>query len=441
MQVRRRVACRTLSTCAAALLILGCGPGGPGLPDEGGRCGTEVPDPTEMVVGCLVDESDRPAPGIIVHAAYVKPLAKEGTVQPADTVVHADTTDSQGRFSFNRLKESTYIISAQDDTLRSMPSHKVMPRFGVRTELGKNTLYRNGFAEILLQDRTSGQPLPSVFCGEKDMLFAAQSGVDGRFNLVLPPGDYTLACATDHTALVASLDSFGVSSAETTTVTISLVRRDEVEARPLPPKSVTARYDQVTGIVHLSWPRITNPSGGILYFVKRTDLSIGSHAYSTFFTSDTFHSDVIPWPKDEDGVVRTKPKAINYNVGASFLNRITLSRTTVDTLITVHPPLFLGPEVEVNLLGDKTTFLVGDTARLVGSWRNPYRENLRFAWTMDSDGSGLKPMGNLPGAAGSDTLAYPCTSPGRFGIRFKVTDQSGAAASALQVIDIDTVAN
>lgn len=407
-------------------------------PAGGGVCGTEVPDPTELVYGCLVDEDGLPVPGFSVQAGTPVPGHYPGVDSGAIRMVDSSTTDSLGRFSFRKLETGRFYISAQEGSLRSMRTRLVERHPGdtAKTRLGKNTLFRNGLIQGILRAEQDGSPLPFVVCEVVDRPYAAKSGEDGRFNLFLPPGRATLECGANRGDMNAARAIFEAVAGETDTLTLSLSLKDDDDVRPQAPAGLSYRYDAATGIVHLSWPAVASAPGGILYVIKRTDLTVGQHAYTTFFTSDTFHADVIPWPRDEDGVVRAEPKTILYNVGTSFSNKITYSRTTVDTLVAVDPPLFLGPEVEVKILGDTSVFTVGDTARLVGTWRNRYRGNRHLAWTLDADGSPLKPRREPIETAGADTLAYVCAAPGNRGIRFKVTDLSGAAVSLLQVIEI-----
>lgn len=432
---------RMLSVAAAAaLFILGCRSG-----DSGGTivdpplpkpaCGTEVPDPTEMVVGCLVDEDGVPVPRIRVRAGTLE----HGGILGKDVLqlVDSATTDSTGRFSLRKLGSGQYYITAEDGSRRHMPTRTVIRQAGdTATKLGMNTLFRNGLLQGTLLDERDGSPLSNVVCRVEGQLYATATLENGRFALYLPSGRVPFLCGVGRRDLIPTRAEPLVVAGDTIDITLSIGFQDE--PRPPGPTSLALRYDAATGIIHLTWPPVTPQLGGVVYVLRRTDLSIGSHAFTTFTTKDTLHSDVIPWPKDEDGVVRTRPKDILYNLSTAFPNKVTtLSATMVSSQITVAPPRFLGPEVAVRLLGDKTVFAVGDTALVVGTWRNPYRENRKLAWTLESDGTALKPVLDLPDTAGTDTLAYPCTTAGRFGLRFRVADQSGAAASALQIIEIE----
>lgn len=421
---------------AAALLLPGCGTMGDIDSSSGGSvCGTEVPDPTDLVVGCLVDESDRPAAGIIVQASTKHSLAKSGG--GGDSIeVHTDTTDALGRYSFSSLNHAAYLITARDDSLRSMSPRRVEAVPGGFTRLWKDTLHRNGMVSGRLFAQTTQNPLPWVVCEVPDMDFVAKTDESGRFNMILPPGSYTLECGSNHNALVPTRTLFEVKSGETTPVSLSLFSRDDVEVRPQAPDTAYAAYDAVTGIVRLSWPPVSAHPAGLLYTVRRIDTANGRNEDKTFFTPDTFYLDVISWPRGEDGRVQAESRSIRYNVGSTFASTYSLSLNPVKIYVPVEPPRFLGPEAAVKAEGEKTGFQVGDTARVIGAWRNLFRAGHRLAWTLDATGAELKPSRNLADSAGADTLLYPCDSVGTHAIRFKVTDLSGAAASALQVIEV-----
>jgi hypothetical protein len=429
MKVSRPIALRILAICAAALLLAGCRTIDPG---SDAVCGTEVPDPTEMVVGCLVDEGGRPVPGFRVLAGTLDPNGRPGqnAIEPVDST----TTDPTGRFSFRNLDLGNFLIYANEDSSRQMPIRKVMRKAGDATaRLGIDTLYRNGLLQgtLLSED---GAPLSSVACVVEGERFSTMSLGDGHFTMYLPSGHVSLLCGVDRSDLAPTRAETRVVAGDTTLLTLVIPTVEE--PRPPGPVSLSLRYDDLTGIVHLSWPPVP---GGVVYVLRRTDLSLGSHAYSTFFLPETSHSDVIPWIKDGDGVVRTTDKTILYNLSTAYPNKVsTLSPTMIDTVITVRPPRFLGPEVSVKLLGDKAAFLVGDTARVVGTWRNPYRKNQGLAWTLESDGTALKAVRETPDTAGTDTLVYPLTAAGKIGIRFRVVDVSGAASSALQLLEIES---
>lgn len=430
---------RSVISAAALHFLLGCGAGDG--PVDGGplirdwACGTEVPDPTEMVVGCLMDESDMPAAGIVVRAT--RKHFPSGSDTGADSVGnHSDTTDSQGRFSFASLGNEAYLITANDDTLRSMIPRHVIPVPGDLIWLKRNVLFRNGTVAGRIVDSQSLGPLSSVVCEVSGMPFSAQSDHNGQFSLTLPSGGYDLDCADNHNALVPTRARIEVIGGKTIPITLSVLNKAAVEARPQAPESATASYDPVTGIVHLSWPPVAPTQSGILYFVRRIDTAYGRSEDRTYFTPDTFYSDVISWPRDVNGGIAAKSKTVFYNVGATFSKSYSLSEERVNLNVIVEPPRFLGPEAAVKAEGERTGFQVGDTARVIGTWRNLFRAGHRLAWTLDATGAELKPSRNLADSAGADTLLYPCDSVGTHAIRFKVTDLSGAAASALQVIEV-----
>lgn len=410
------------------LLILGCGTTGPD-----GLCkGTEVADPDEVLAGCLVDEKGEPAVGIVVLATRtVEQAAKTGATnrraQAADTSYSVET-DRRGRFSFKNLeKGASYYITAQDTVKKSSLAPKLLHIDKAFSFLGLDTLFRTG--------RIKGKVLSAYLeiwgtratCDVPGQPYMVKTDDDHEFFLEVPPGRYEVICEADQ-HMGARVEDIVVTPGQETAVTVSMFTIEAAQTFPPPPDRVSAVYDTALGIIHLSWSQVRF-SERLLYYVRRIDPNNNS-AYKMFSTSDTFFSDVIYPPMADTSAAAREPKTVIYNIltykfGTNILSK-SMARIDVPN---VRPPLLVGPILDLKALGGATEFFVGDTAALVGTYRNPRRLNKRLVWILEETGAELKTR-SLADTAGADTLRHAWTTAGKAGIRLTVVDEAGATASA-----------
>lgn len=408
------------------LLILGCGSTG-----SDRVCGTEVADPDEVLAGCLVDVNGEPAVGIVVLATRtVEQAAKAGysTVPSAgDVVPDSAETDRQGRYSFRKLDQGFYYITAQDTTNRSSLAPRIRQVGKSYFHLGLDTLFRTG--------RIKGKVLSAALetwgaratCDVPGQPYMVKTGVGGEFHLEVPPGKYAIICEADQ-HLPATVEGVEVMPGQETVVSVPMSTKEDAESVPPAPDRVSAVYDTALGIIHLSWPPVEFKEK-FLYYVRRIDPK-NSADYKMFSMTDTFFSDVIYPPLSDTSAAAREPKTVIYNIltckfGTNIMSR-SMARIEVPN---VRPPLLAGPVLELKALGGAAEFFVGDTASLAGAYRNPRRLNKRLVWILEETGVVLKSR-NLTDTAGVDTLAHVWTTAGKAGIRFTVVDEAGASASA-----------
>lgn len=427
-----------LGALAALWLFAACttNNGHGGGPDT---CGTDQPDPDEDLIGCLVDEDDNPIAGVTVRATRVKISAAKrseamSSAEAADSVFESSVSDARGKYAFEDLDTGLYVLRAVDSAGRSLPPTLKQVQ-GKADDPDTYVLVRTGTIRGTVKDSVTGEPLDRMKCDIPGLPYGVETDSGGHFTLLVPMGQYALRCG-EYPYRVSQIDGLKVLPGLETEADFHLMLKTEVEVRPPPPSSVTIRYDKVTGIVHLSWPKVTFKKP-VHYWLRRIDptaLGPDSDPKAPYFTqwttADTFWADVVYWPKAESNGTKAKvPKVLTYNIGATLATEYAYSKTWVEDTVTATPPMFLGPAVSVKAVDTSSVYTAGDTAILVGEYHNPFRVNKKLSWVME--GTGIELQGKtLSGKDGVDTLVYPCIVPSAsLRITLRVTDEFGEVGS------------
>jgi hypothetical protein len=205
------------------------------------------------VVGKTVAKS-----GSAVPNATVTALKQDG--ETYDSVAVA-TSDSKGQFKFTNLDTGNYKlfgIAVQSDTLVGLKEGIVVSGLSpkgeppVRVDAGALELRPKGWilgTVVLDKDDMSG-----VLCYTRDSAFIAVSREDGSYTIPrVAEGTYTVCFFyMGGGYLPAFVDNIVVVSGEGTEVPPVLLKIDP-DGAPNKPRSLTAAYDTVHGIVHLRW--------------------------------------------------------------------------------------------------------------------------------------------------------------------------------------------
>lgn len=400
-------------------------------------CSTEIPDPTEDIAGCLVDLDDNPLAGITVYLtpasdAAAKEAASADPISegPIDTVI----TSKMGRYSFSGLEDGFYFVTVNDSDRALVEVRQAENSFTQRS-LKVDTLKTAGALEVTVFSAIDKQPIELVNCDIPGKPILARTDENGKVELQLPPGkSYDLRCVIGDGFEVVKKSGIAIQSGVVHRDTFYMSSKHGSKSRPPSPASASARYDSITGIVHLTWSKVNYP--GFKYWIYRVDPTL-QNLYAENTTTDTQYADVVYWPPSETGPVIAKSKWLVYNIGTVLTSSsYTLSLDPVQLRVEVTPPVFLGPSVSLSFPGGKGGCTVGDTARLAGAFSNRYRSNRSLAWTDAISGDTLQAAREYRDSAGTDTLVYPCRAPRSLRVRFTVIDESGLSASAFLPFEV-----
>jgi hypothetical protein len=106
--------------------------------------------------------------------------------------------------------------------------------------------------------------------------------------------------------------------------------------------------------------------------------------------------------------------------------------------IETKRPLAYGARVSLELLGPDTSYQVGDTARIVASWRNMVRSNESLLWRLKGRADTLAFKAAIS-PTGMDTLAFPCAEKGVFEISATVKDVDGYVSWEPKSVVVDSL--
>lgn len=416
-----------LAAALLPLLLLACG-----SLDRVESCrSTEIPD-EEDLAGCIVDGDDRPVAGVEVVAVRKGALAKASARDSSLPDTCRALTDRLGLYRCGSLAEGTYVVTAEDEANKRSILSKLLKVEGRLVRLVTDTLRPNGELEVTVISGVDGQPMDRVECDLAGRPYIGKTNAEGRLEMSVPSGTYTLYCELGRGAASfepVRIDGIHIKLGEVLKVPVTMHSVHESKPRPPGPITVFPTYDKVTGVVRLTWPRVPYVDN-IVYVIYRVDPTLPNTIYEIHTTTDTVHTHVVYWPASERGPVDARPKHITYKINTAYANDLNaLSHDAVRITVPVTPPLFLGPSVSLRLADTSRAYAVGDTARLIGTFRNAFRANKSLAWTLAGTGAELRPPRALSDSAGVDTLAYPCAQAGDFRIKFAVTDSGNVWAA------------
>lgn len=435
----------------AGMLLAGCNfinsPGGGGE----GTCGTQVGDPNEVLAGCVNDENGNPAIAATVLVYQSKPgtLAKAAAYSsgnaalPDPPVSILVQTNNYGRYSItSKLPADSYdiLIQANASDLQPDGTPKT-PAVALKTNIRINAggrllleaqqLHPRGSLKARVTDKFGGV-LPGAICSDPSGRFVDTTDETGFLNMSLPQGHYSLTFShspqkpvTREVDVVAGLDT-----------KLETVELSDGEGN-ITPALITAKYDSVTGMVHLGWPK-TGFTGFFSYEVRRID--IHKFPESTLYrTSDTVFDDLVYRSRAEKDstslyysvVVRTGTKTNDW---------------AKSNLLDVKPPKVVGPDIEMGyktsaagsdtldsiVVRKDSVFTVGDTAHFLARYRNQFRSNTKLLWVAkrayDDTFAWIPEMSEprtILALSGYDVYAYPCLLPGKIEISLTVEDELG----------------
>lgn len=418
-----------LSRLAASLLpllLLACG----SLERVESCRSTEIPD-EEDLAGCIVDGDDRPVAGVEVVAVRKGALAKgSARDSSAPEACHA-VTDRLGLYRCGALAEGTYVVTAVDEENKRSIHSKEFKVEGRLIRLVTDTLVPNGILEVKVIDGVYGNPMARVQCDLAGKPYVAFTDDEGRIEMSVPSGTYTLYCEFGESGTSfepVKIEGVGIRSGEVRRMPITLHSSFESKPRPPRPDTVLWHYDRVTGVVRLNWPKV--PLKNIVYVIYRVDPTLSTTIYEISTTTDTVHNHVVYWPASERGPVEARSKYITYNISTAYRNDLNaISHDAFQLTVPVSPPVFLGPTVSLRLADSSRAYAVGDTARLIGTFSNAFRANKSLAWNLAGSGTALRPPQDLADSSGADTLSFPCTQAGEFRFKLTVTDSGNVWAA------------
>ncbi len=451
-----------IAFCEALSLLAGCTFINPPNGGTDQTCGTQVGDPNEVLAGCVNDQDGNPAVAATVlvypsnSGALAKPSVLPSTLSSTDSAgnpIAADLPDSivvqtnnYGRYSITRkLPARSYDILIQSSSDAHQPdgsprpmSASLKPNVSVDTGghlmLNTLTLLPRGSIQGRVVDGF-GSTIPGVICSDPGGRFVDTTDETGWFNLALPQGRYTLICSHSPQKQVR-LDGIAVASNQDTR--LPLVELSDGEGN-IPLGILTAKYDSITGTVHLSWPK-TSFNGFFWYEVRRIDTRKFPDSVS-FRTTDTVYDDLVYRSRAEKNSTR-----LYYNVRVRTNTR--LKDWATGQAIDVRPPQVVGPDIELGyadttagpgpldslIVHPDSLFTVGDTAQFLGKYQNLFRSNTKIIWVVKRayddtfawipESSETRSILKL---SGTDAFRYPCLLAGKMQISLTVEDEMGTS--------------
>jgi hypothetical protein len=447
----------------AAAFLVSCVPVNPGGGSGGGTCGSQITDPDEVLAGCLIDKDGGPAIGARVQAFQIgsKASAKRSAVGDTDASDLELTrsgklvyTDGTGRYSFKKvLGEGSYDLLFQSvsaiqgkDSLDT--AYALHPDIYVSKSylfLDKDFLSKRGYIVGVLEDKSSLDPIVGATCFVPGKPFGDTSDIHG-FRWSMPAGIYSVVCRYPPYQ-DAMFEKITVISGQDADVHLQMGMKDDT-SHDFAPAYLTASYDSLSGVVHLTWPAM-DFRGFHGYEVRRIDPT--KFPDVVFFHPEDSSFDDLVYTTRAD----TIPKRLYYAVTCIRTN--TSIRDWTPAVVDVKPPPIVGADIELGLVPADTshadtsnTVVVGDTARIWSRFENHLRINTELAWSAQrpvddtfawvEDYSQVRKIRAL---SGTDTLAYLCKSPGKVKIKLTVTDEQGISNTSylrFNVVAADTTA-
>lgn len=395
--------------------------------------GTEVQDPYELA-GRVVHENGEPAEGAIVIAGLSPQArtasAKSTAASSAAAYGNFDTvfTDASGRYHFDSLPFGRYDLSIEDSTPGSETRKRSrlpdLPATKASILAPDAILMPPGELIGSLVDRDHDTPLDGGYCTVEGTPYhdLTKSGI---FHFSLATGIYSIRCS--RSPYNSTYTVVEVNANTDKIIRIPMDVGPSPEIRPVP-SNVRAEYNPATGVVTLTWSSANFPQW-YMYGIKRVDSALAGGA-EPMLTKDTVFRDVV-YAGQSDTVSR---KALLYSIYC-LKSDLNFSTGSAPIQIEATRPTSHGADLTLTFLGPKGPFTVGDTARLVGTFGNVFRDNKRLQWHRRDSADSLREV-MLSGPAGSDTLIYPCESEGKLDIGMTVTDVNGTVTSLFQSLEI-----
>ncbi|MDB5047592.1 MAG: hypothetical protein JWO30_663 [Fibrobacteres bacterium] len=404
--------------------------------------GTEVQDPYELAGRVQLENGD-PAGGAVVIAAYAANDGNaSGKIQAVHSV-HADTrfdtvfADANGRYHFDSLPGEGPFDFTFEEAFASEGDKKLSRLPGIfRTKQAITTLRPVRLKPPVLligkvMEESSGELLDSARCEVAGTPYRSISD-HGIFHFSL--ADTSSPGATGFYSITCSLEPYTPGSVftEVTSNANKLVQvylnQGATEVVQPAPANVDASYDAATGVVTLSWPK-TDFSQFYVYGIRRVDL-VAAGGPTVFYTNDTLYRDVV-YTEQSDTV---SVKHLRYTVYClkKDLNFATASPATI---LTATRPTSHGADISLGFSDAQNPFKVGDTAKVVGTFRNVFRDNKSLHWKIKGATDTLR-QADLVGTSGADTLAFPCTEPGKIEIGLSVTDMAGIVTTLYKSLEV-----
>ncbi len=404
--------------------------------DLGCQTGTEVSDPHELL-GLVQLEDGTPAVGAKV-VAIATSVEENPAVKGADSqragLKSTDIayTNGEGKFHFDSLLSGRYDLTFEDSS-----SNLNLKKVGIKRNLRPILPYEGEGLPFIINLRTPGQlegtvtdvdngsVLDSVICQVDGTPYWA-STQNGKFHFFLAEGGYRVLCQKPPYTSVSMYTE--VNSGQSKEISFQLDQGPSGKPKPFP-DTVIAVYNPITGVVTLTWSKVNFPQL-VMYGIRARD-SAQTGAPRTLLSTDTTTIDQ-PYKDQSDTVAK---KNLYYSVYCLKSDHVFGTGTEPIKVVATRPTSF-GADLDVRILPADSAYKVGDTARVVGTFTNPFRDNRLLQWKIKNSNDSLRDL-ELTGRAGSDTLLFPCDSAGTMQIGIQVTDVSGIVTSAYKQLIIN----
>jgi len=200
------------------------------------------------IEGILVDTHGNPVNGATVRA-WPSGYGPIRGAQDSGSAVSV-RTDEKGQYAISDLEVGLYNLIGANPSDRATVLIPRVRYLEQATDLGTDTLTAPG--AIQGQFRVDGGDAPLAFCYLEGSGYAVISDSAGRFLLPnLAAGRYRLNYFAPGYA--GAVDSVVMVNPGDTTFLAAKSLEPDLALLPLPPQGVSATYDSVYGLVHLSW--------------------------------------------------------------------------------------------------------------------------------------------------------------------------------------------
>jgi hypothetical protein len=399
---------------AFVLGLSGCS--NPGM--SGGTCGTEVEDPYQLA-GCV--EKDDGDAGVDVRVSAIpnnRGMAKHGSSGAeggGNMPAAVEFTDKNGQYKFKGLEKGEYTLyfeyldTANDDVQADRLDGAYVLARGVNS-LGSSRLKPASTLIVEPRISTDTGAVVGAKCHIERTPYSGITEESGLLIFYALPGTYHVLCEK---GTLKSQPYTAKLEGPITTAPVLMTEGGLAVTIPLP-SNVVANLDTTTGIVRVSWSK---PATNELFQyrirrleLEKIDLLVGWEDFK-----DTILYDPV-FAGEPDTVTS---KTIQYNVvsnrGAMYSSVVYSNR-----ILAVR-----GPSAKVGFLDAAQSFcVVGDTAKLLGTYKSRLNHNARVLWTTRSPLDTLQDT-RVDNRQGSDTLSYPCLAPGAPSLEFRVKDETG----------------
>jgi hypothetical protein len=193
------------------------------------------------------------------------------------------------------------------------------------------------------------------------------------------------------------------------------------EPPPLPPPSdFSLAYDENSGVVNLTWSRVTD-ARLLKYGIRRVDVDAGGGAQE-FAVNDTTYPDV-PFASGDSVQMKTLLYSV-YSLKRDPGGYSGASRSQ-SLRLEARRPWAYGPRIDSIVRADTgRTYRPGDTVRIIASWANRIRGNDSLFWRVGGPSPFVLARAHPP-ASGADTLAFALPAAGDYPISLTLKDAEG----------------